>query len=96
VSQLKDESSSYKEQLLQQHSSSKAKSCSLEDELREEKLKVVLKDQVISSLNKRMERMTAAIREMEMILKQKEDGIYQTEVSAREQKIKAQAMAEKV
>ena len=96
MSHLEDESSSYKDQLLQQHTCNKVLSSSLEDELREEKLKVVLKDQAISSLNKKVKRMAATIGEMETMLKQKEDDIYQTEVSVREQKIKAQAMAEKV
>ena len=67
-----------------------------QEELRAEKLKVLLREQTISSLEKKLERMTASVSEMESILKQKEEGIYHSEVAAREQKIKAQVLAEKV
>ncbi len=69
---------------------------SLLEELREERLKVLLKEEAVSNLEKKVERMSVSVTEMERVLKQKEEDIYHTEVAAREQKIKAQAMSEKV
>lgn len=85
-----------KEQLLQQSYSTTVTSDTLQDDLREERLKVLLKEQTIFGLEKKVERLTASSVETEKVLKQKEEDIYHTEVSAREQKIKAQAMGEKV
>ena len=65
---MEHESTSAKEQLLLQNSSTSMASDSLQEELRKERLKVLLKEEAMSNLEKKVDRMSVSISEMEFLL----------------------------